>query len=391
MKKLAIGLLQGFRRAGLAWRRLRGIGEEEHHARRIVSGQSWEEFCDTLKSAGAAMTFPGAPQDPFNQAEGYRYLSRLARAGLEAFVEFADPRAPVLMRVVHETVKMGSDNPDNYYQNAAVHGDYQYRVYGTRGTVNYLGFGTQTGHYGQGGGMPPVGYIEASELEIGPDGRFELLLSVEPQDGNWLPIAPGPGTLIVRQTFGDRAAETRAELVIERVGGDGLPSPVTAKAIDEGLNSASTLVAGAALLFAKWSRDFQKHVNELPRFSQAVSDAAGGDPNIAYYHSYWQLGPEEVLEITATPPDCESWNFQLDNHWMESLDYRYHRIHLNKQTAHYEPDGSLRILVSHVDPGHPNWIETVGHDRGAMSFRWIRAQAHPQPATRVLKLAEIQP
>ena len=62
------------------------------------------------------MSFPGAPRDPFNQAEGYRYLSRLARAGLTAFIEHADTNAPVLHRVVNETTKLGADNPDNFYQ-----------------------------------------------------------------------------------------------------------------------------------------------------------------------------------------------------------------------------------------------------------------------------------
>lgn len=57
---------------------------------RVVSGAAWDEFCDTLKAAGAAMLAPGAPRDPFNQAEGYRYLARLARAGLENYLECAD-------------------------------------------------------------------------------------------------------------------------------------------------------------------------------------------------------------------------------------------------------------------------------------------------------------
>ena len=87
-------------------------------ARRVVSGQAWDEFCDRLKAAGASLNFPGDPQDPFNQAEGYRYLIRLTRAGLIAFVEHADPKVPVLHRVAHETVKLGADNPDNYYQTA---------------------------------------------------------------------------------------------------------------------------------------------------------------------------------------------------------------------------------------------------------------------------------
>ena len=381
IKAFVIKLLALFKRLRLFMLRLRGQTEADVAARRIVEGRSWEEFCDTLKAAGAAMVYPGAPRDAFNQAEGYRYLSRLTRAGLEAFVEHADPLAPVLRRMVHETVKMGSDNPDNHYQNAPIDGRYDYRIRGSRGSVHYLGFGTQKGHYGQGGEMPTTGYVEASGLEIGPDGQFELIISASEKPGNWLPMAPDSTMLIVRQTFADREREIPAELVIERIGGDGLPSPVTAQSIDHGLNMASTLVAGASMLFAKWSRDFQKHVNELPMFDPAVSTAAGGDPNIIYYHSYWRLAPDEALIIEAEPPPCEGWNFQLDNHWLESLDYRYFRIHVNKHTAHYEADGSVRIIIAHTDPGLPNWINTVGHDC---------ADHHPQPRTRVVKLAELK-
>ncbi len=93
--------------------------------------------------------------------------------------------------------------------------------------------------------------------------------------------------------------------------------------------------------------------------------------------------------IEVTPPECESWNFQLDNHWMESLDYRYYKIHVNKHTAVYENDGSVRLVVSHADPGLPNWINTVGHSQGTMCFRWIRAKDHPQPRTRVVKRSEL--
>lgn len=390
IKKLIVGILGAFRRLRLLLLRLRGKTEADISAQRIVSGKSWDEYCDTLKAAGAALVFPGAPTDPFNQAEGYRYLARLARSGLEAFLENADPRAPVLARPVHETVKMGSDNPDNYYQNATISGQYEYRISGTRGTVHYLGFGTQKGNYTDGGGMPPTGYIEASQLQLEPDGSFELLLSCsKPATGNWLPMEPGTNLLIVRQTFADRATERIAELKIERLGGDSHPGMVTPQGLDKGLNTAGLLVAGASMLFAKWARDFQKHTNQLPRFSQDVSNAAGGDPNIAYYHSYWKLAPDEALVIDSDIPDCDAWNFQLDNHWLESLDYRYFTIHVNKFTAKYRPNGSVRVVVAHQDPGIPNWINTVGHDCGVMSWRWIRAKSHPQPEPRVVKLAAV--
>jgi hypothetical protein len=273
---------------------------------------------------------------------------------------------------------------------ARINGEFDYRITGNRRTVNYLGFGTQIGHYGQGGGMPPTGYLEASEMEIADDGSFTIALSSREQPANWLRMTPETGTLIVRQTFLDRANEEPAELSIERVGGPGEPAPVTPQLIEEGLRSASTLVAGASLLFAKWARDFQKHTNELPLFDPEVSNAAGGDPNIIYYHSHWRLGPDEALVIEADPPECEHWNFQLNNYWMESLDYRYHTVHINKHTAKYEPDGSVRIVVTHRDPGVPNWINTVGHESGTMCFRWVRADAHPQPRTRVVKFNEIR-
>jgi hypothetical protein len=49
----------------------------------------------------------------------------------------------------------------------------------------------------------------------------------------------------------------------------------------------------------------------------------GGDPNIFYYHSYWSLQEDEALLIEIEGvPECRFWNLQLNNYWIESLDYR---------------------------------------------------------------------
>ncbi|HXK21650.1 MAG TPA: DUF1214 domain-containing protein [Myxococcota bacterium] len=357
---------------------------------RIMTGRSWEEFCDTLKSAGRTILADGSPDDPLDRAEGFRYLSRLTRAALETFVEYADPRAPVLHRPIHETAKIGADNPDNYYQHATLSGAYEYRIRGTRGTIHYLDFATQTPGVASSGNSRQAGHLDAKDCEIGPDGSFEILLSCEPKPGNWLRMTRDTTTLIVRQTFLDRDREEPAKLRIERIGGDGEPTPLDPKTLDTAFKSAAGLVVGCAALFASWAQGFQKHTNQLPKFDDRVSMGAGGDPNICYYHSYWKLGPEEALVIEVTPPPCESWNFQLDNHWMESLDYRHHRIHVNKHTARYRNDGSVRIVVAHRDPGVDNWVETAGHSQGTMCFRWIRAGEHPQPRTRVVKLSELE-
>jgi len=205
----------------------------------------------------------------------------------------------------------------------------------------------------------------------------------------WLPMQPDSSMLIVRQNFLDRKSERPAELRIERLGAEGPPAPLTAARLADGLADAVRYVAGTAEFFAGWAEGFAQHPNQLRPMDPAVTGGAHGGPNIFFYMGYWELGPDEALVIEADPPACEYWNFQLNNHWMESLDYRYHRIHYNKHTARCRPDGSFRLVVAHADPGAPNWVDTAGHSRGTMGLRWVKASAHPQPRTRVVKAAEL--
>jgi len=393
MRKLLffyLKILKGFHDFRL---KLSGKTEADIHNQRIVTGKAWEEFCDQLKLAGANLMHPGTPRDPFQQAEGIRYLSRLTRAGLEAFVEYSDPAFPVFRQMVHETVKMGADNPDNVYLNAQISGKYEYRITGKRNTIDYLGFFTQNGNYGSTGGLAPCGKIEGSQLVMEPDGSFEIILSKTPKGKNWLKIEDDTTLAMVRRTFLDRSKEVPAEVRIENLDGRKAPEPITPAQVDEGLKTASMFVAGAPLLFARWALGFQKHTNMLPQFDPAVSNAAGGDASITYYHSHWKLEDDEMLVIEVKPPDCDTWNFQLNNYWMESLDYRYFNISLNKASARPEPDGSIKVFVSHRDPGHPNWIETAGHHEGTMCWRWYRLRegASPvEPVCRVVKYKEDQ-
>lgn len=362
---------------------------EEIEARQVVEGEAWEAFCDALRGAGALLRRPGSPAGELDRAEGCRYLSRLTRLALEKFVEHADPAAPSFYRLSHETAKIGCDNPDSLYLNAAIDGRWAYRLHGTRGSAAYLGFGTYYGHYGSKARSGCSGYREAGDLTFAPDGSFELVLSCEPRPGNWLPMEPDTSMLIVRQNFLDRRHERPAELAIERIGAAGPPAPLTAAALASGLRDAARFVLGTASLFADWAEGFARQPNELLPMDPAVTGGAHGDPNIFFHMGYWQLAPDEALLVEARPPRCELWNFQLNDHWMESLDYRHRRIHYNSRSTTLRADGSFRLVVAHEDPGVPNWVDTAGHARGTMGLRWIKAATHPRPRTRVVKRSEV--
>jgi hypothetical protein len=365
-------------------------GEGEDAAERLHSGEAWRDFCETLARAGDVILRDASPDDPLDRSEGFRYLTRLTRLALEKFVEHADPLHPTFYRLSHETAKIGCDNPDSFYQNAEISGCEEYRLSGTRGSVAYLGFGTYYGAYGRPGRSGCSGYLEADELQIGPDGRFEIALSQQRRPGNWLPMEPDTGMLIVRQNVLDRDGETLAELALERVGDPTPPAPLDPARLGSALADAGRFVEGTASLFADWAEGFAAAPNTLAPLDPARTGGAHGDPNIFFYMGYWELGPEESLVIELEPPECFYWNLQLNNHWMESLDYRHHRVHVNQHTAVAQSDGSVRIVVAHADPGVPNWLDTAGHARGTLGLRWVKAAEHPAPRTRVVKRSDVR-
>jgi hypothetical protein len=357
---------------------------------RIADGTAWRDFCRALEQAGDAILGPGTPEDPFDRAEGFRYLTRLLRAGLESHVESADPRYPRFFQLSNETIKIGNDNPDNVYHNANVSGAYEYRITGNRGSVPYLTFGSKGGGYEKDGTMVPTGQLDLDDLECAADGSFEISVSVTEKPGNWLPLEPHSSSIVVRQTFEHRDREEPATYTIECLNPDA-PDTLRAEALEPALQRAAAFVSGTANLFAGWMRQFQRHSNELPPNDQEMCQRVGGDANIFYHNSHWKLGPDEALVIELVPPECATWNLQVGNYWMESLDYRYHRIHVNRFTAAYEPDGSVRIVLAHRDPGPdwPNRLETCEHEQGAMLLRYVGATSFPPIATRVVRFADL--
>lgn len=357
--------------------------------RSVEDGSAWEAFCDTLKETGKQILRPEAPSDAFNRAEGWRYLTRLTRIALDMFMECNDRDFPTFYRPSHETAKIGADNPDNLYERAEINGKHDYRITGTRGTVAYLGLIAIAGGYeDEDANMRSVGSIDThGGLEVNDDGTIEFILSREPRPGNWLKITDDTVAVLVRQTFLDRKEEQPAELKIERIREAGeVPAPLTPEQLADNLLRTAGFVKGTATLFADWAQSFLDKPNELPPADQAYCQKLGGDPNIFYYHSYYDLAEDESLVIEVPKvPSCDNWNLQVDNYWMESLDYRYLKIHVNKHTAHYNDDGSVQIVIGEHDPGHPNWLTTAGHRQGTLAFRWIGAEEIVHPTTRVVK------
>ncbi len=357
---------------------------------KVQSAEAWTEFCDQLKKAGDVILREDLDTTLFDRGEGLRYLGRLLRAGLFSFGENSGPEFPVF-RPMPDGVKMGLDNPDNYYVSASINPRLDYRIRGTRGTIHYLSFAAQNQNFAArdkitGG----AGHLNDAELELDSDGCFEIIASQSEQPGNWLRTTDQTRQILIRQTFLHREREQPVEVEIECLQAKDAPDPLQPDRVPGQLMGAALYTMGCAQWFADWVMEFPQKapINDFHLPDIEKHRVMGGDPNIRMWLGMWNLGPDEALVIDAMPPKCDYWNFQLANIWAESLDSRNHRVHVNSGGAVYRDDGSFRIVVAHEDPQADNWIDTAGHHHGVMALRWVRTDAHPQPSTRVVKLTD---
>lgn len=352
----------------------------------------WRRFCEGLQGLGEIVG--GAPwADGLDRAEGYRYLTRLLRLALESNLEHSSLRHPSFFSLSNETAKIGADNPDNLYLNAVIDGRFTYEIVGNVGGGPYLSFGTKENRYAVDGRMISTGEVDLADLQVGPDGEVRIVLSEAPAAGNWLPMTVRSNMVIVRQTFNDRGRETPARMTIRRLDAEPGHDELSAELLDAQLQRALGFVGGTATTFRSWVEGFRKdHRNRFQLGDQKFFQAAGGDPNICYIYAFWEMAQDEALQVRSPVPRCDYWNFQLTNPWMESLDYRHHRVHLNQASAVLEDDGDVNIHVSHTPiAGLRNNLVTMGHRQGVMLMRWVGADEHPVPELVRLKRADLEP
>ena len=358
---------------------------------KVVDGTAWREFCALLAEAGDVVLADGNPDHPLDRTEGFRLLTRLLRGSLESYLEYGRPTHPELICTCHETIKVVGENPDNHYLGTSLDGQYDYRVWGTRGAAKWISFNLFSGA-GFGGGGPGTGAtLHEEQMHVEPDGSFEVTISQREHPGNWLRSEPETRSLTIRQTFLEKRGQEHAVLHIERLDSDGSPPPVLSPHdLYRSLMIAGHYVKAVAAIGAEWAQRQAQWPNQFTDEAEKDETDKFKDPQIKWHQAYFELADDEALVVELTPPECDYWMIALHNHWMETLDYVHHQSTLNCHSATLQPDGSARFVVAHRDPGVPNWLDTAGHERGTVGVRWVGPDVvDVLPSTEVVKLSSL--
>ena len=387
---LALGVYLGYqlpRGAGLVSSLigLGGQGPAEDYST-LASHQALIDFETTFSNA-REMVLKDA-RSAQEAIEGMRFLLRVAAMSTHIIAD-ANPARPRFQRMDTWVRKAGGDNPDAEYFLAAIDGTHDYRITGNLGSVRYVGF---TINAGQGiEKRRQVGYLSDRTLTLDEAGNFTILLSkTEPQEpGDWVQIPQDASAVLVRQYIADRDKEALPEMAIEVLGGNLPYRPPT----DEEMAATITGTTYAFFALTHLHRTVLPELMEQPNaFIRATSDKLGGaisgQDNLYMLGSY-QLAQGEALKVTVQPPDSRYWNLVAETRWHEIYDYLTRPTSRTLEDVEFAADGSVEFLVSHVDTGHPNWIDTSGHAFGFLTLRWLDARHEdvPMPEVELVQLA----
>lgn len=354
----------------------------------LLDGSAWEAFAAAIGRMGEQLSRDDIPQAAVDRAAGYRHMLALIGDGIFQALVPADPYAPTFGSIKRTDVfKWGLDCPDAAYRAAAIKGTLNYRITGNVGTVGYLSFQLNEG-------MANHGNIRNDEMVIDADGHFELWVGPDEKPGNWLHSPPGVEQIISRQFFGDWDNEERATFDIELV--DPVPSDTGASLLVATPDRVARQLAAIGS-FLESNMRFWTDVEVLGLGASAnafpgasvKSEMGGAQENINDWGHY-DLGPDEALIVEATPAKAQYWSLHIGNFWWESLDYAARHTSINHHQAVLDDDGDFRVVVAHQDPGVPNWLDTMGHTKGPLLFRWVVADHGPEARTRVVPFDEVR-
>jgi hypothetical protein len=339
----------------------------------------WREFATLIETD---MEFGPEPV----RTEGLRFLTRHLVAGLSMTLE-ADPAYPQFVRFADPTLSWGINNPDGNYAFLALDGSGTYRVSGDLGTAEHLDFQVHAPSFTEAPDYRIVGARKRPDLVVGPDGGFEMVLSAQPQPGNWLELTPDAESLIFRQFFGSWDGQRPARVAVERVDAPYPPPPLSAEFLADRLARLQRWCAKAGVYWHRMCKmSFDAGDNNLvfqpPSFSEW-----GGHQGQSYGFGNFRLEPGEAVIVEIDPPTNEYWGVQLGNRFWESLDWDRRQSSLNGSQARLDADGHFRGVIALQDPGVANWLDPAGNRWGSIMGRFIQPEQTPVATCTVVPLA----
>lgn len=359
---------------------------------------AFDELLSTMREVADRFCGPEwGLSSPDDVAGGLRVVAHLLEGGFVGHFE-DDPSQPVFRQIVTSTRKSLGDNADAIYFDAPVSPGFAYRVTGRTAGAVYVSFTVEAG--GVGGAFPKrtAGVLNDTEFDIDAEGRFEVFLGGPRRDSNWIGLDDDATRVTTRHYFEQEASAAVPPIPDLALRIDLLDSPTPLPAPNDasvaaGFRRVERYVRSRSLEQTKPGEGEQPAFvsREINVFPPPVSpgDHALAAADAAYSMAPYFLGPDQALLMTGRWPECRCANVSLWNRHLQTYDYAHRQVSLNRAQTHVEPDGTFRIVLSHRNPGAPNWLDTEGRPFGLVFWRYmLPAGTIETPDAQVVDLAD---
>jgi hypothetical protein len=255
------------------------------------------------------------------------------------------------------------------------------------------------------------------QLKLKPDRSFEVMLSTEPPPadfkGDWMSLAGAPdghALQLVTRHYYERAVSVAADPHAEppvlsisfaepSTGAPLLNPPAVPptdadmarklRAVTMFVKKHSTELEQDPTVAPSWF-SFELNVFGDPAIFRDVNTGGVGAVDIAYSAAPFKLQPDEALVIEGTMPKCSFANVVLWNRYLQTFEYASRKTSLNRAQMTIGADGSFKIILAHVDPGLPNWVDTMGRGGGTIFFRFLLPEGKvKRPVATVVKFDDL--
>lgn len=367
--------------------------------------EAWPSYMDVLAPhVEKAEWIPAQHmKDPQLRAELARFHYFVEAMGFFGNL-YQDTKYPDFWPVYNTAFPLGFNNPDDSYYMAVVDDDGVYKISGYRGTVRILEFeiGASTMQaYGRGDWAPSLSHynVDKEGVKLGKDGGFEVILSAtrpEGHKGDWWELKKGAKFILVRQRAYDWLNEVDGRLAIERLDVPAMKPRMSAEEINERISHDGEWVRNWTKNMSTWPRSLEKSglINKIGVFDLSQNTdigVTGGLTTQRYLQGIFELKADEALILeTELPDSCKYWMFHLIDELMSAIDQMNRQTSINGHQANVDSDGKFRAVISAQDPGVPNWLDTVGYERGVVVGRWWECSSAPEPKMTKVKVADVR-
>ncbi|OCB16082.1 hypothetical protein [Mycobacterium intracellulare] len=280
------------------------------------------------------------------------------------------PKVSCITRLAHPVngrripgSRWGIDNPDSVYRVIPISGDERYEIHGRVGehrmTENYFTLWDAN--------MGTVDVLNGRTMRVDSDGSFIITVDSEPADGrpNHVRSTPAAHEFYIRDVLLDWGRDDPNHLEVQRLGA---PASTPARTLDEQAEATAAMMD----YFANFTGKLSHGVYKMPanQFNLAWSaDKIGAMRNQVYVMGRFDLGPDEAFVVDLNDGGAEYFTVPLSNVWGTTLELVDRTGSLNKAQSVPNQDGAYTYVISPVDPGVANWIDSDGLREAILTLR----------------------